>query len=174
MAYRLATILADRNVAPNTVTAFGLALAIATTFTTRWPPVAAALVALSALADTADGALAVLTGRDSRLGYVIDSVADRLAEACWLVAFVLLGAPVWLVVLGGGLAWLHEYTRARATAAGMAEVGAVTVAERPTRVLVAIGTLAVPPIVTIGAAAWAALAAIGLGQLLVAVHRALR
>jgi hypothetical protein len=54
------------------------------------------LVLLSAVADTVDGAVAVIAGRATRLGQVDDSLADRLGEACWLVALWLVGAPGWL------------------------------------------------------------------------------
>jgi CDP-diacylglycerol--glycerol-3-phosphate 3-phosphatidyltransferase len=136
---------------------------------------AAVLVLLSALADGLDGAVAVVTGRASRLGYIYDSVADRLGEAAWLLAFWLAGAPGWLVVAAGAVSWLHEYARARATAAGMTEIGVVTVAERPTRVLIAIFglllTVASGLVITVAAALWLALAVVGLGQLALAIRR---
>ena len=81
------------------------------------------------------------------------------------------------------MSWLHEYVRARATAAGMPDIGAVTVGERPTRVSVAISGLLVGGVagfvhgdwavivVVVAAAAWLALAVIGLGQLIAAVRR---
>ena len=52
--------------------------------------------------------------------------ADRIGELGWLAAFWVAGAPGWLVVAAGAASWLHEYLRARATAGGMAEIGAVT------------------------------------------------
>jgi CDP-diacylglycerol--glycerol-3-phosphate 3-phosphatidyltransferase len=132
---------------------------------------------VAAFADGLDGAVAVLTGRASRLGYVYDSVADRLGELAWLIAFRLAGAPGWLVVAAGAASWLQEYARARATAAGMSELGVVTVAERPTRVLVAIFGLLLgfvaPPLITAATAVWLLLALVGLAQLAPAVRRAL-
>ena len=132
----------------------------------------AVLVLLAGLADTLDGAVAVLSGRTTRLGYVLDSVADRVGEAAWLTAFWLAGAPGWLVVAAGAVSWLHEYARARATAAGMREIGVVTVGERPTRVSIAISGLLLagvfghgPIVLTVAAAAWLALAVVGLVQL---------
>jgi CDP-diacylglycerol--glycerol-3-phosphate 3-phosphatidyltransferase len=104
-------------------------------------------------------------------------VADRLGELAWLIAFRLAGAPGWLVVAAGAASWLQEYARARATAAGMSEVGVVTVAERPTRVLVAIFGLLLgfvaTPLITAAAAVWLVLALAGLAQLAPAVRRAL-
>ncbi len=140
---------------------------------------------LASVADSVDGAVAVATGRTTRLGYVYDSLADRIGEAAWLVAFWLVGAPGALVAAGGALSWLHEYVRARAVAAGMREIGAVTVGERPTRVCVAVAGLLLAGLsglvevdlaagtITMATAVWVLLAAFGLGQLLSAVRRAL-
>lgn len=190
-AYGVGRPLAASPVTPNAVTVFGLLLSagvpwVAGRGSSGWPLAAAGLVVVSGLADTVDGALAVVSGRTSRLGQLYDAVADRIAEACWLVALALVGAPGWLVVLCGGLAWLHEYVRARATVAGMTEIGAVTVAERPTRVLVVTFGLAVAGIggtlrselavgaVTVATAIWTVLGTVAIGQLFLAVRRALR
>jgi CDP-diacylglycerol--glycerol-3-phosphate 3-phosphatidyltransferase len=136
-----------------------------------------ALVLLSALADSVDGALAVITRRASRLGHVLDSVADRLSEAAWGLAVWLLGAPAALAITITALGWLHEYVRARATLAGMRDIGVVTVCERPTRVIMMATTLTVTGVVGVAwpaAALWIGLALVGLIQLCLAVRRALR
>jgi phosphatidylglycerophosphate synthase len=150
-----------------------------------WPIVGAGLVLLSGIADSVDGAIAVVTNRVTRLGYVYDAVADRISEAAWMVAFWLIGVPGWLAVLVGGLAWLHEYIRARATAAGMAEIGVVTLAERSARaIMIIIGLLVAGAtglfapdlpsgVVTIVAAVTALLGVIGLVQLIGAVQHEL-
>ncbi|MEV4349873.1 CDP-alcohol phosphatidyltransferase family protein [Actinoplanes sp. NPDC049596] len=138
---------------------------------------AAALALVAALADSLDGAVAVISGRTTRLGYVYDSVADRLGELAWLTAFWLAGAPGWLVTLAGATSWLHEYARARATAAGMSEIGVVTVAERPTRVLLTIFGLlsaaALPFLITAATTLWLLLALTAATQLTVAIRRSL-
>jgi len=159
---------------PDAVTTAGLLLSLAVPVAAGAgvPVLAAVLVLLSAFADTVDGVLAIVGGRATRLGQVYDSVADRVGEAAWLTAFVLLGAPVWLAAATGGVMWLHEYVRARAAVAGMSDIGTVTVAERPTRVLLTIaGLLAVHTGVL---AVALAVAVVGLAQLAVAVRRALR
>ncbi|GII22036.1 CDP-alcohol phosphatidyltransferase family protein [Planosporangium mesophilum] len=178
-AYTVARIAVRGGATPAVVTGVGVALSLGVPVAARLPLLAAALVALSAVADSVDGAVAVLTGRASRAGYVYDSLADRVSEACWLVALWLLGAPGWLLLCCGGLSWLHEYVRARAAVAGMSEVGVVTVAERPTRVIFAVAGLVVaafapPGAVTVVVGVWTVLAAVGLGQLLVAVRARLR
>ena len=181
IVYRAGSWLGDRHVSPSAVTTAGLLLcwcvpavvALGGIFTA----LGAALVLLAALADGLDGAVAVVSGRASRVGHVYDSVADRLGEAAWLLAFWLAGAPAWLVVAGGGVSWLQEYARARAAAAGMSEIGVVTVAERPTRVLVAIFGLLAAAIaaiaINVAAAVWLGLAVVGLVQLGAAIRREL-
>ncbi len=186
-AYQLGRLLARFRVPPAAVTVAGgvLSLLVPVAAVGGRPETAAALVLLASVADATDGAVAIIADRVTRLGYLYDSVADRLGEAAWLVALWLLGGPFWLVVAAGAVTWLHEYVRARATAAGMADVGVVTVAERPTRVIVAtlglalagVGAVAshvlVTGTVTLTAATWLLLGVIGLVQLITAVHNGL-
>jgi phosphatidylglycerophosphate synthase len=146
---------------------------------------AAMLVLFAAVADTVDGALAVVTSHATKLGYVYDSMVDRIGEACWLLALWRIGVPGYLVLLAGALSWLHEYTRARANAAGMREIGASTLGERPTRVilaflgiglagLVGLGSKALPSgVATFMVAVWSVLALIGFMQLFASIHKAL-
>jgi phosphatidylglycerophosphate synthase len=166
-AYVVAQPVAGARVPPDAVTAGGLlvsgAVVAVAALGDGWALLAAGLVVLSGLLDNVDGAVAVLTGRTSRWGYVLDSVADRVGDVLYLVA----------------LAFLQEYTRARAAAAGMTEVGVVTLWERPTRVIVTASFLAATavfgdPWPALAAGAWAGLGAIGFGQLLAVVHRRLR
>ncbi len=190
LAYRGGVLLGRAGASPTAVTLAGLVLCLAVPFAAAPGPaglIAGAVLVLAAgFADAFDGAVAVVTGRASRAGFVVDSVADRLGEAAWLAAFWVGGAPGWLVVAGGALSWLHEYVRARATAAGMPDIGAVTLGERPTRVSVAISGLLVgglaglvlpgwdTTVLTIAAAVWLGLGAVGIVQLAAAVRRALR
>lgn len=189
LAYAGGCLLGRLHVAPTAVTAAGLVICLLVPVAALRGPAgllgAAALVLLAGVADALDGAVAVVTGRVSRLGFVYDSVADRLGEAAWLAAFWVAGAPGPLVVAGGAACWLHEYLRARAAGAGMRGVGVVTVGERPTRVSVGlVGLLAggaagllrsdlQAGAVTLAAVVWLVLAITGLGQLLAAVRREL-
>jgi CDP-diacylglycerol--glycerol-3-phosphate 3-phosphatidyltransferase len=194
LAYRAGSLLGRLRIGrlrigPTAVTAAGLLLSVVVPFAALLGPggllLGGLIVLLASFADGLDGAVAVVTGRTTRIGFVYDSAADRLGEAAWLVAFWLAGVPAWLIVAAGAVSWLHEYLRARATAAGMREIGAVTVGERPIRVSVAISALVVGglaglvrdgwdgSVLTVGAAAWLALAVIGLAQLVVAVRREL-
>ncbi|QTR04107.1 hypothetical protein J7S33_03720, partial [Saccharothrix algeriensis] len=92
----------------------------------------------------------------------------------------------WLAAAVGGSLLLHEYARARAQGAGMAGAGAITVAERPTRVVIAAGACLGAGLGTGGTpwtgwswgvvclALWAVVAAAGGAHLAVALRRELR
>jgi CDP-diacylglycerol--glycerol-3-phosphate 3-phosphatidyltransferase len=148
-----------------------------------WLTAAGALVGLSGLLDSLDGALAIGTGRASRRGFVLDSVVDRLTEAAYASALWAAGAPGWLAVAFGALCWLPDYLRARAGQAGVSETGALSVWERPTRVImtgltlvgagVVSGLGAADLVVTVGTAAGALLGAVGVAQLGVSLRRML-
>lgn len=68
----------------------------------RWPLAAVAVAVAAGLLDNLDGAVAILAGRTSRWGFVLDSLADRLSDAAYVAALWLLGAPGPLCVAGGG------------------------------------------------------------------------
>jgi phosphatidylglycerophosphate synthase len=148
-----------------------------------WLMVAGVLVGISGLLDSLDGALAIGTGRASRRGFVLDSVVDRLTEAAYATALWAAGAPGWLAVVFGALCWLSDYLRARAGQAGVSETGALSVWERPTRVIMTGLTLAgagvvsalgvADLVVTVGTAAGALLGAVGVVQLGVWLRRML-
>lgn len=181
--YVIARPLSRTGAPPDVVTLLGLvasggAAALAAGGSGWWLLAAAVVVVGSALADSLDGAVAVLTDRATRWGAVLDGVADRCSDLGYLVALWLAGADAWACVVGGALMLLQEYARARAGAAGMAEVGVLTVWERPTRVIVtatflASAALLGDPWPTLGALAWVGLGVVGLVQLLVVVRRRL-
>src|SRR5262249_43710578 len=87
--------------------------------------------------------------------------------------------------IAGALAWLHEYARARANAAGMAEIGSATLGERPTRVgltvlgigmagVVGVTSNALPAgIATFAVGVWIVLGIIGFVQLFATIHHEL-
>lgn len=183
LTYAVARPLAAARVPPDLLTAAGLLVTAGAVGLAglggRWGLAAAAVVVLSGLLDNLDGAVAVLTGRATRWGYVLDSVTDRVGDLLYLAALWVLGAPPAVCVVGGVLMFLQEYARARAGAAGLTEVGVVTVWERPTRVIVTAAFLASAallgePWAALGAWAWVGLGVVGLGQLLVVVRRRLR
>jgi CDP-diacylglycerol--glycerol-3-phosphate 3-phosphatidyltransferase len=174
-------------VPPLLVTGAGLLAAVAAVLPAyaggAWLLLAGGLVFSTGFLDSLDGALAIGTGRASRRGFVLDSAVDRLTEAAYAAALWVAGAPGWLAAVFGALCWLPDYLRARAGQAGVRETGALSVWERPTRVLLAGFTLAgagvvsavVRPelVVTVGTAAGALLGLVGITQLGVVLRRAL-
>lgn len=149
----------------------------------RWPLLAAALVVLVGVLDGLDGAVALRTGRARPLGAVVDAVADRLGDLLLAATLLALGAPPGWCLAAATLTLLHEYLRARAGAAGMPGPGAVTVAERPTRLaLVAVAALGAGALpggtpwtgwswATVSAAGWVAVGVAGFAHLAVGVVR---
>jgi len=185
LSHRVATPLVRLGVGPDAVTVAGLVVALAALGPAaaggRWALVAVLLVAVSGLVDNLDGAVAVMTGRTTRWGFVLDSACDRVADTGYALALVLVGAPWQLAGAGAAVALLHEYVRARAAVAGMPDVGVVTVSERPTRVILTAMFLlgaglypqAAASWATAGASAWLTVGVVGFGQLAVVVRRRL-
>jgi len=183
--YRLARPLARLGAVANVITVAGLlpaVLALAPAAAGgHYPLVAVVLIVVSAVLDSLDGAVAVLTDTVSRLGAVLDPACDRIADLCFVAALGLAGASPGWCVAGGALALLHEQVRVSARAGGMSEVGVVTVSERPTRVIVTAAFLlgagffpdAASNWATAGALAWTGLGAAGLVQLAIVVGRRL-
>jgi phosphatidylglycerophosphate synthase len=184
LVYLLARPLTGR-VSPSAVTGLGLLAALAVLPTAagggRWVLLAPLAVVLSGVLDSLDGAVAVLTGRTSPWGAVLDAVADRVSDCGYTVALWVVGAPGWLAVAAGGSTMLLEYVRARAAAAGLPDAGVVTVGERPTRIVSTTMFLAGAGLFPAAAAGWAAVGAglltvaavVGLVQLLLVVRRRL-
>jgi len=183
----IAGLGAVRRVPPDALSVAGVLVAGAATAVAaaggRWPLAAAALVVLTGVLDGLDGAVALHTGRARPLGAVVDAVADRVGDLLLVATLAVLGAPPAWCVAAAGLTLLHEYLRARANAAGMPGVGAVTVAERPMRlVIVAVACLGAgtwpggTPLTgwgwgTVSVVLWLVVAAVGLVHLAVGVAR---
>lgn len=178
--------LAAAGVLPDVLTAWAVWLALVVVALTAlgggWAVPAAVLLVASSVGDGLDGAVAVLTDRTSRWGYVLDSAADRVTDALFLTAAWLAGAPAWLAVATGVAVFQLEYVRARGGNAGADPAAVITVGERPSRVIccavaVSLGGLAGqrgPLLAGVSIAILLALSLIGIGQLTVALRRALR
>lgn len=170
--------LARRRVSPNALTAAGVVVAAAALGPAaaggRWPLVAAAAVIGSVFADGLDGSVAVLTDQASPWGHLLDSLADRLSDAAHLTSLRLAGAPRSIVQAAAAATIALEYSRARAAATGLSEIGIVTVGERPMRNIATCAGLAVAGLrpakaraaATMAVAAVGGLAAMGTGQFL--------
>jgi phosphatidylglycerophosphate synthase len=143
--------LARAGVDPDLVTLGALWVALVAGWTATlgpgWAAAAGALTLLAGVADSVDGAVAVMQRRTSAFGFVWDSTADRLADLALIAGPVLLVAgragPGWgaAAVAAGtaaaGLLLLLEYVRARAQAGQVAAAWTLaTPGERPTRVIV--------------------------------------
>jgi CDP-diacylglycerol--glycerol-3-phosphate 3-phosphatidyltransferase len=185
--HRVARLGPVSRVPPDVLSVAGVLVAGAATAVAaaggRWPLAAAVLVVLAGVLDGLDGAVALHTGRARPLGAVVDAVADRVGDLLLVATLAVLGTPPVWCVAAAVLTLLHEYLRARAGAAGMPGVGAVTVAERPTRlVIVALACLTTGirpgalPLTgwnpgTVFVAVWLAVGVVGFGHLCVAVAR---
>lgn len=185
LSYTVALPLARRGVSPDVLTFASTWLALAVFVPAqaggRWPILAGWVLVASGLGDTLDGCVAVLTGRTTRWGYVLDSAVDRVNDLIYLAAVVSVGAPLWLAGLTGVAFFLLEYVRARAGNAGMGEIESVTLGERANRVILCSAAIhfggvfvaRAETVATIALAVLAVLSIVGLGQLLVTVRRAL-
>ena len=202
LPYLVGAPLARAGADPDLVTLAALWVALVAGWTATlgpgWAAAAGVLTLAAGVADSVDGAVAVLQGRTTTFGFVWDSTADRLADLALIAGPVLLVAneagPGWgaATVAAGtaaaGLLLLLEYVRARAQAGRVAAAWSlVTPGERPTRVIVlgltglAVGAAQLGGAGLAGAAlaagyplalgVLALLAAVGCGQLLVAVRR---
>jgi CDP-diacylglycerol--glycerol-3-phosphate 3-phosphatidyltransferase len=185
VVYVAASPLARRRVPADLVTGAGLLVGAAVPAVAaaggRWPVLAALLAVLCGLLDGLDGAVAALLDTASPWGHVLDSFVDRCTDLLLLSALWVLGAPPELCVVAGALTLLQEGARASGTAAGLREVGVLTVWERPSRIILAtlslLGagtwTASADSLAAAGAAVAAALAGIGVVQLLASMRRRL-
>jgi CDP-diacylglycerol--glycerol-3-phosphate 3-phosphatidyltransferase len=185
LSYWIARPLAGRGVLPDVVTLWSVWLAFAVFVPAaaggRWPILAGWILVFSGLGDGIDGCVAVLTGRATRWGYVLDSAVDRVNDVIYLFAVVSVGGAPALAIAAGVAFGLLEYVRARAANAGMGDIGVVTVGERAMRVILCsagihFGGVFVAHarlVATLGLAALTTFSVVGLGQLLVAVRRQL-
>ena len=126
-------------------------------------PIAILYLVLTLAIDGIDGTVAILAGKVSKTGAILDALIDRLVESAWAYGLFLMGAP-WELVLAAWLAaFVQEYMRARAAGLGESEVGIVTIAERPVRatlIFIAlivnwVGIAETSQIATIAAGIWA-------------------
>jgi len=185
MSYGLGRIMVRRQVTPMTLMVTGVILNVLAV-PMAWlagPLPTAVLVIAGAVAVGVDGAVAVLTSRTAKLGYLYDALVARVAELCWLATFWAVGAPVALLVFCGGVAWLHEYVRAKGVAIGLTAVGSISVGEHSARLTVTVAGLVLAGLtsyvlggmaagtVTIAGVVWLFLGVFGLVQLLGGIRK---
>lgn len=132
ISYQIARLCMALRIGPSVITLMGAIAAAATAlFAPHWW--IAPILAFSLICDGVDGSVAIIQNRVSKMGAVLDAIADRVAEIFWAVAFYRLGAPLTWVLALWLVASLQEYARARLASTGSDEVGIVTPAERPVR-----------------------------------------
>ncbi len=159
--------LARAGVSPNVVTVAALVMAVVAVplaAVDGWTGPAAACVAvtLSGLLDSLDGAVAVQAGRTTRVGFLLDSALDRLADAAFPAALAIVAggtmAP-WVAVGATAACWWLEYVRARGSLAGVDGRQVVTPGERPTRIILTAVGLGLPALAQ--AALWGQVVIVG-------------
>ena len=132
ISYLLVKPLVKLKITPNILTIFGLLFGVLLYLNalTNW---AFILLTLSLICDGIDGSLAIISGKASKWGAMLDSVVDRVTEFFWALTFIAIGANKYVVIAALLIASVQEYLRARVGGLGLSEVGVVTIAERPVR-----------------------------------------
>ena len=132
ISYLLVRPLAKLKITPNILSIFGFLFGVLLYLKalTNW---AVILLTLSLICDGIDGSLAIITGKASKWGAMLDSVFDRVTEFFWALTFIAIGANKYVVIAALLIASVQEYLRARVGGLGLSEVGVVTIAERPVR-----------------------------------------
>ena len=170
--------LAATGLPPSFWTGAGLALAAlsAAAYWAGGAPAAlagGALLLASGFFDAADGQVARITGRASRLGSYLDSVSDKAAEAAVFLGILAGGlADPLHVALAASLSLLVGYSRAKSDSLGVQQAG-VGVGERAERLLV-LAAVGMAGYMEYAVLAVAALAGITLAQRVAHAARALR
>lgn len=132
ISYLFVKPLAKLKITPNILSNFGLLFGVLLYLNalTNW---AVILLTLSLICDGIDGSLAIITGKASKWGAMLDSVVDRVTEFFWALTFIAIGANKYVVISALLIASVQEYLRARVGGLGLTEVGVVTISERPVR-----------------------------------------
>ncbi|MGI8806873.1 MAG: CDP-alcohol phosphatidyltransferase family protein [Acidimicrobiales bacterium] len=167
-AAAVARPLVRAGVSPNMVTVAALVVAVVAVPLAAidgWvgPAAACLAVTLSGLLDSLDGAVAVQAGRTTKVGFLLDSALDRLADAAMPAALAVAaggGATATRLAVGATAAcWWLEYVRARGSLAGVGGKPLITPGERPTRIILTAVGLGLPVLAT--AALWAHVVIVG-------------
>lgn len=132
ISFAIARVLHFFRITPNLLTVTGILFAAVALF---YPTtvIALAFSILSLICDGVDGSVAIIGKRESALGAIADSIADRITEALWFIALYQWGIPAEFCLALFALALIQEYARARMASLGFHEIGVVTIAERPVR-----------------------------------------
>jgi CDP-diacylglycerol--glycerol-3-phosphate 3-phosphatidyltransferase len=132
ISYVIARALSALKITPNTLTVLGVISAAAALFF-QHSIIALVFLVLSLICDGVDGSVAIISRKESQLGAVLDSIADRITEALWFFALYQWGIAPEICLALFALALTQEYARARMASLGFHQIGVVTIAERPVR-----------------------------------------
>ena len=132
VSYAISSPLVRLRISPNALSALGVLTAIFSYIEAKHL-YAVGILALSLLSDGIDGTVAILSGKASKRGAMVDAICDRAGETFWALAFYALGAPAWIVATAWLFAFTQEYARARISGLGEYRIDVVTIAERPVR-----------------------------------------
>lgn len=172
-------------ISPNSITLSSGVFAVGLASLARVPALywlVALGIFLLGILDGVDGVLAVRRNQVTQWGSFLDSVVDRVVDVCIGVMLVFAGASPLVVFIAVTLTLVHEYMRARAASVGYRLVGIVTVAEKPTRIILGVIAFTACSVVrghaesfsTTSAWVWLWLAFIGLTQLFATYRKALK
>jgi len=172
-------------ISPNTITLSSGVFAIGLAALARVPAfywVVAVGIFLLGILDGVDGVLAVRRNQVTQWGAFLDSLIDRVVDVAIGAMLVIAGADPLVVLIAVTFTLVHEYMRARAASVGYRLVGVVSVAEKPTRIILGLVAFTACSVVTghaetfttISAWVWLWLAFIGLTQLFASYRKALR
>ncbi len=132
ISYQVARICSAFRISPNFLTFLGLLTATAMAFS-DYAEIALLLLITSLIFDGIDGSVAIVQGRESNWGSLLDSLADRISAALWLYMGWKIGIPAWIAISMWSIASTQEYARARLASLGYSQIGVVTPTERPVR-----------------------------------------
>ncbi len=132
ISYFVAKVFQQLRISPNLITISGFVFSVLFYLNAQsvWAP---ALLVLSLFADGIDGSMAIISGKSSKWGALLDSTVDRISEIFWVLALYKIGINFGILIAIITLASIQEYIRARSSGLGLSKIGIVTIAERPVR-----------------------------------------
>lgn len=132
ISYFVAKVFQGLRISPDLITFLGGVFSLLLYLNSKsvWAP---ALLVLSLFSDGIDGSLAIISGKSSKWGAILDSIADRISEIFWVLALYKIGINFGILIAAISLAFIQEYIRARSSGLGLSKIGIVTIAERPVR-----------------------------------------
>ena len=174
IVFYVSTFFIKLKLKPNHITILGglVGLTAAALFAAEFWLLAAFVAVLSSLLDGVDGAVAEITGQKSKFGALLDVTIDRIVEISLILVLTAAGASFESVTSAALAILILEYIRTKANSLGITGPGKITIAERPTRVvmfaMLSVGVWVIGLdnlLLTIGAWTLTALTAIGVIQL---------